>query len=219
MTTVTFNIQTLEGTTFSVDLPLELVKKVHHQDAPLRDYYDQYGLDHLKEAISQETGTDSVCQTIVGETGELNINSQLLDYSEHILTLLVTPSLTVNLHGTRVSLANTSPHRVYNYYQIEKCMSVDIWKEAFEEEEDVGNNKHECQLICYLSLDDKPNEIQVVGRSRDYFKVLFKSLPLQNLKKIYEIHMANEERSYEIQDTDPEYVWIRYRPEYMETLE
>lgn len=216
MTTITFNIQTLEGKNFSVDLPLELCQKVHRQDAPLRDYYDQYGLDHLKEAISRETGTDPVCQTIVG-TDELNINSRLLEYRDIVLTLLVTPPLTVTFRGV---LAKETPFtsRVYSYYQVEKCMSVDIWEEALEEGEiDSGENKHECELICYLSLEDTLREIQVVGRSRDYFKVLFRSLPLSNLKSKRNF-LTQEATDYEIRETDPEYVWIRYRPEQMEVI-
>lgn len=216
MTTVTFNIQTLEGKTFSVDLPLELVEKVHHQEAPLRDYYDQYGLDHLKEAICQERGVDPVCQTIIGQR-ELNINSLLLDYSDLLLTLLVTPSLTVTFRGV-LAKETESTSRVYSYYQLEKSMSVDIWEEALEEgEKDSGSNKHECELICYLSLEDTLTEIQVVGRSRDYFKVLFKSLPSAHLK-CQRNFLTQEAKDYKIRDTDPEYVWIRYRPEQMEVI-
>ena len=211
MTTVTFNIQTLEGETFSVDLPLELCEKVHRPDAPLRDYYDQYGLDHLKLAISGVTGTDQVCQKIVGKD-ELNIESRLLDYRDQVLTLLVTSLITVKFVNM--------PYTPF-YCKIEKCMSVDPWQERNawlnNEEEFNPHKKHECRIICYLSLQ-LTDEILVIGRDRDYFKVLFKSLPTENLRAVASPYDVPSYKLYEVTDTEPEYVWIRDLPDYMISL-
>ena len=80
------------------------------------------------------------------------------------------------------------------------------------EEEFNPHKKHECRIICYLSLDDIQNEIQVIGRDRDYFKVLFKSLPTENLRGEGDFP---SDKLYEVTDTNPEYVWIRDYPDYM----
>ena len=61
---IQFTIQTLDGETFQVSIPVTEAEQVYQEtNSP----YNHYGLDYLKDAICSSTGNDPVSQQLIGE--------------------------------------------------------------------------------------------------------------------------------------------------------
>jgi hypothetical protein len=81
-----FTIQTLDGETFQVSIPLT--------EAELGWEESHYALDYLKDAICSSTGNDPVSQQLICEE-ELTISTPLLPLVDTVITLIVKPSFTI----------------------------------------------------------------------------------------------------------------------------
>jgi hypothetical protein len=93
-----FTIQTLEGETIQVSIPLtDAVKVCQAGSCP----YHYYGLDYLKDAICSSTGNDPVSQQLIGEE-ELTISTPLLPLVDTVITLIVKPSFTIKFIATQL---------------------------------------------------------------------------------------------------------------------
>ena len=96
-TKIEFTIQTLEGDTFSVSIPLSEAEKhwtqFHHP-------YIKYGLDILKDAISEHNGTDPFTQQLFGPTEELTISDSLIPLANQVITLMIKPSFSIHFLQT-----------------------------------------------------------------------------------------------------------------------
>ena len=91
MTQIQFTIQTLDGETFQVSIPVTEAEKVYKGR---RSAYNHYGLDYLKDAISIHTGNDPVSQQLFCQE-ELIIATPLLSLVDTVITLIVKPPFTI----------------------------------------------------------------------------------------------------------------------------
>jgi hypothetical protein len=84
---IQFTIQTLDGETFQVGIPLT--------EAELGWEESHYALDYLKNAICSSTGNDPVSQQLICGEEELTISTPLLSLVDTVITLIVKPSFTI----------------------------------------------------------------------------------------------------------------------------
>jgi hypothetical protein len=181
-TQIEFTIQTLNGETFSVKVSHTDVARSWHQLT--ESAYNKYGLDILKEAISEHNGADPVTQQLFCEK-ELTISDSLIPLANQLITLMIKPSFRIrftNCIAGSYKLDDMSDSLHHTTY---------IWS-----------------VICYLYIPPITLEnisIEVVGRFRDFFKIATNNIPVHHLV-VYD----GGSWPYIITTKTPKYVWLLY---------
>jgi hypothetical protein len=191
---IQFTIQTLEGRTFPVSIPVTEAEKVHQEPS---DPYNNYGLDYLKDAICSSTGNDSVSQQLICEE-ELTISTPLLPLADSVITLIVKPSFTIETQ-----------------YEYKACQSGRyaghplLWEPKLS---------YISNIVCYFyNSNPKPriSNLRVIGQRRDFFKIAIADLKSANavLRTGHSLP-----KPYQITTDTPTYVWLRFVKDYMKIV-
>ena len=195
---ITFTIQTLDGETFPISIARSEAENVWMQ---LKNQYNKYGLDILKEGICKHTGIDPVAQQLVNHDSELTTSDSLISLENKVITLIIKPSFYINF----VDLVDNG-FVLFHIFQLDANLD-------FLRDDGAGPF-----TICYLqkaALKNKSRRspIEVLGQFRDFFKIAIKNIPphllYDSIKAIWQ---------YNISEETPEYVWLRYDKTYMKII-
>jgi hypothetical protein len=185
---IQFTIQTLQGETFQVSLPVTEAEKVY-QEPSFR--YKYYGLDYLKEAICSSTGNDPVSQQLIGEE-ELTIQTSLLPLVDTVITLIVKPSFTIKFIATQLGVRRFLQLGVRRFL-------VAPGREQW--------------IICYFH--PKISNLRAIGQRGDYFKIAIADLKSTNA---YLGCCQQLSEPYLITTDTPTYGWIRFDKDNMKIV-
>ena len=192
---IQFTIQTLDGETFQVSIPLTDAEKVFQKKT---NKYHYYGLDYLKDAICSSTGNANVSQQLIGEE-ELTIQTPLLPLVDTVITLIVKPPLTIEFIHTPTPVMYLLLGAPYTPNQIP------------------GWNKEELSIVCYFHnyqpLYPLILNIRVIGQRRDYFKIAIADLKAANA--VLRNGPILRSNPYLITVATPTYVWLRFNKDNM----
>ena len=189
---IQFTIQTLEGETFQVSIPLTQAEKVFQKKT---NKYHYYGLDYLKDAICSSTGNDPVSQQLIGEE-ELTIQTPLLPLVDTVITLIVKPPFTIEFIQKPTPVV----------YLLQGNINTD-------EAQSIVCYFHNCHPLYPLILN-----LRVIGQKRNYFKIATADL---NAVKHIALRMSPFPLSkpYLITVTTPTYVWIQFDKDNMKIVD
>ena len=199
-TQIEFTIQRLDGETFSVKISHTDAERYWHQ--LIESAYNTYGLDILKEAITEHNGTDPVSQQLFCEK-ELTISDSLIPFANQLITLVIKPSF-------RIEFAND--------------ITTSTTYKLDDRIESLHHTTYLWSVICYLHIPpitlENPSitleniSIEVVGQFRDFFKIATNNLPA---------HFLGETQPnpgpYIITTNTPKYVWLLYDKRSMKIVE
>ena len=177
-TEIEFTIQTLDGDTFTVSIPLsEAVKVWPGAFTSINSLYAQYGLDVLKDAICNHNGTDPDRQQLICQE-ELTISTPLPPLATSVITLIVMspfqiefiPTMPVSEQVDLHAIFTGTGRRVSDVYSlvanldhlIPKWTPFETW------------TPFESPAVAYLHIWYEPSNtttLQVMGKRRDYFKI------------------------------------------------
>jgi hypothetical protein len=205
-----FTIQTLDGETFQVSIPVTQAKKVYQG---LQSPYNHYGLDYLKDAICSSTGNDPVSQQLIYEE-ELTSSTPLIPLVDTVITLIVKPPFTINLVSN-------------NWHTLEEHWTTRLGKPTSV---CVAYGLHSSRTVCYLSTAETHEQLTtlcVIGQRLDYIKIATADLKvadvvLRTTIPIITFTLLSTTRSpsrkdelYNITDNTPTHVWLRFNKENM----
>jgi hypothetical protein len=193
-----FTIENLEGKSLIVHVPTSLAQTRYVGCRWTRN--DKYGLDYLSDEISKATGIDPSSHILISEDSELTIGSDILAASEGTITLLVRPNEVLIFPD---SPTNPVTNLAFNI----------VSKPQSEIRQELDRAHAPDDLICYLFSLSKISQIQILGRTRDYLKIEIRKLPKENLGNEHFCVLSSN--LYTIRDTDPQYAWLKFDPDYM----
>ena len=208
---IQFTIQTLEGNTFQVSIPLSEAEKVCTDTESFPTFYEQYGLDALKEAIQSHHGTANAVQQLICLEEELTISTLLIPLATSVITLIVMVPFQIEFIP---SCANDSVDvsRIDLYPLL---ANLELLALAY-------GYGHGFQSVAYLHLCNesthtRTHRLRVVGQTRDYLKIAFCDLNASGgvIRKTRWV----EDELYQITDDTPTHVWLHFDKAHMKIME
>jgi hypothetical protein len=194
-----FTIQTLEGKTFQVSIPVIDAEKVFLKNTTP---YHYYGLDYLKHAICSSTGIDSVSQQLICEE-ELTISTPLLPLADTVITLIVKPPFIINF----ISLQETPV-----LFQL--LGGSPVGRESCNHLPDAT-----LSIVCYFhNYHPHPSgygyyplisNLRVIGQRRDHFKIAITDLNTVHVNELL-IQEGGTIAPYRITDNTPTHLWLQF---------
>jgi hypothetical protein len=189
---IQFTIQTLDGETFQVSIPVTEAEQVYQET---NSSYNHYGLDYLKDAICSSTGNDPVSQQLIGEE-ELTNRTPLIPLVDTVITLIVKPPFTIEfITPQSVHRLLIHPYPLFYPY----------------------SHTH---IVCYLRSGLSNLRISALGIVDNYFKIAIADLISANaiLQKVERVNL-NRINRYIITHSTPTYVWLRFSKDHINIVE
>jgi len=187
---IQFTIQTLDGETFQVSIPVTEAEQVYQEN---NSPYNHYGLDYLKDAICSSTGNDPVSQQLIGEE-ELTNRTPLIPLVDTVITLIVKPPFTIEF------ITPQSVHRllIHPYPLLSDPAGP----------------------VCYLRSGLSNLRVSARGIVDNYFKIAIADLISANaILQLYESADLNRINKYIITHSTPTYVWLRFSKDHINIVE
>lgn len=234
---IQFTIQTLEGETFQVSIPLSEAEKTWTQKqnecspaqyscSHCNSFYEQHGLDSLKDAIHNHNGTANAIQQLICQE-ELTISTPLIPLATSVITLIVMVPFRIDFQqflaphincDVYALLANLDHFESTSHTHIINGISTTI------------KGAKASEIVTYLHLYRPPNNssftpsLRVIGKIRDYFKIATADLSdgglwdtggvLRNTYNDYSCQPP-----YQITDDTPSHVWLKFDEVNMKIVE
>jgi hypothetical protein len=201
---IQFTIQTLEGETFQVSIPLSEAEKTYVEgalDLTLLFNHEKYGLDALNDAIRNHNGTENDIQQLVCDE-ELTIQTYLPSLVDKVITLIVKSPFQIEFISTPGSCV----------HPLLACRGKGLFSDL-----------HTDTFIAYLHLwyemTTHGHQLRVVGQMRDYFKIAFADIN-DSGGVVRKTRWVNSQApSYQITEDTPSHVWLHFNKAYMKIIE